>query len=75
MYRWRGQGPWERLDGGLPEPLDAMPYALVATDGGLYAGLSDGRVYVSEDGGDTWSRLSIEGDAVSRIVALTYASR
>jgi photosystem II stability/assembly factor-like uncharacterized protein len=75
VYRWRGEGPWEQLDGGLPQPLDAMPYALVAAGGDLYAGLSDGRIYRSGDGGDSWEQLELTGDAVPRIVALTYASR
>jgi photosystem II stability/assembly factor-like uncharacterized protein len=75
LYRWRGEGPWERLDGGLPQPLDAMPYALVAAGGELYAGLSDGRVYASADGGDTWEALALSGDAVQRISALTYVRR
>jgi hypothetical protein len=30
---------------GLPEPLPAMPYALVATDGRLFAGLADGQLW------------------------------
>jgi photosystem II stability/assembly factor-like uncharacterized protein len=75
VYRWRGEGPWEQLDGGLPQPLDAMPYALVAADGELYAGLSDGRIYRSGDGGDSWEQLELTGDPVPRIVALTHASR
>jgi len=75
VYRWRGEGPWEQLDGGLPQPLDAMPYALVAAGGELYAGLSDGRIYRSGDGGDSWEQLSLTGDPLPRIVALTYAWR
>jgi photosystem II stability/assembly factor-like uncharacterized protein len=70
VYRWRGKGPWQRLDGGLPQPLDAMPYALVTVGGELYAGLSDGRVYASADGGDSWEQLALRGDAARRIVAL-----
>jgi hypothetical protein len=70
LYRWRGKGPWQRLNGGLPQPLDAMPYALIASGDELYAGLSDGRLYMSTDGGDSWERLSLAGDAVVRIVAL-----
>jgi hypothetical protein len=73
VYRWLGDGPWERLDGGLPQPLDAMPYALVATGTELYAGLSDGRLYASPDGGDTWEQLVLAGDPLSRIVALASA--
>jgi len=75
VYRWRGEGPWQRLNGGLPQPLDAMPYALVATESELYAGLSDGRIYASVDEGDTWSQLEPGGDPVTRITALWAALR
>ena len=70
IYRWRAQGPWEALAGGLPQPLESMPYALLALPGRLFAGLADGRVYVSENGGDSWTELGIRGDRVDRIVAL-----
>jgi photosystem II stability/assembly factor-like uncharacterized protein len=70
LYRWRGRGPWERLDGGLPEPLDAMPYALAWADGRLCAGLSDGTLYASSDGGDTWGEQALLGDRLPRILAL-----
>jgi hypothetical protein len=70
VYRWRKKGPWERLTGGLPQPLDAMPYALVATGRELHAGLSDGRVYTSADRGETWEALALSGDEVTRIDAL-----
>jgi hypothetical protein len=70
VYRWRGQGPWQRLNGGLPQPLDAMPYALLASGGEIYAGLSDGRLYGSADAGDSWEQLAIRGASPSRIVAL-----
>jgi photosystem II stability/assembly factor-like uncharacterized protein len=74
VYRWRGEGPWQRLDGGLPQPLDAMPYALVATGSEMYAGLSDGRMYASADGGDSWEQLALFGDPVPSILALAAAS-
>ncbi len=70
IYRWRGAGPWEALGGGLPQPLDAMPYALLALRERLFAGLADGRLYLSEDTGDTWRELALIGDPVTRIVAL-----
>ena len=73
LYRWRAEGRWERLSGGLPQPLDAMPYALVAHDGRVFAGLSDGALYVSEDAGSSWTRASLSGDRLSRIVALVAA--
>jgi photosystem II stability/assembly factor-like uncharacterized protein len=72
IYRWRGEGPWEQLDGGLPQPLDAMPYALLARDDQLFAGLSDGRIYQSQDRGDTWNQVLFAGDAVPRVVAVSW---
>ena len=71
VYRWRGDGPWEELDLGLPRPLETMPYALAATDGRLLAGLRDGRVLESGDGGDSWRGLEVRG--LPRIVALAAA--
>ncbi len=47
------------------EPLPAMPYALVATDGRLFAGLSDGQLWESRDRGDSWTPIS--GDLTRRI--------
>src|SRR5215203_5099232 len=38
IYRRRAGEPWSPLAGGLPEPLSAMAYALVAGDGRLFAG-------------------------------------
>ena len=70
IYRWRGAGPWEALGGGLPEPLDAMPYALACVPGWLFAGLGDGRIYVSRDGGDTWRAMGLRGDRLAHVRAL-----
>ncbi|HEX5467913.1 MAG TPA: hypothetical protein VFW80_02575 [Gaiellaceae bacterium] len=61
LYRWRGSGPWEELDLGLERPLETMPYALAARDGSLVAGLRDGRLFESEDGGDSWRQLVVDG--------------
>ena len=68
LYRWSGEGPWEELDLGLPRPLEAMPYALAWSDGRLVAGLRDGRILESEDGGDTWRDGGTAG--LDRIVAM-----
>ena len=70
VYRWRGDGPWEGLGGGLTVPLDAMPYALLAGGGRLFAGLADGRVYETRDGGESWALLELDGDPLPMIVAL-----
>jgi len=70
LYRWRGRGPWEQLDGGLPQPLDAMPYAFAWADGRLVTGLSDGTLFASSDGGDSWVKQALRGDGLPRILAL-----
>jgi photosystem II stability/assembly factor-like uncharacterized protein len=71
LYRWRGDGPWEELDLGLPRPLDTMPYALAATGDGLVAALRDGRLFVSQNQGDSWRRL--EADGLEKVVAMAAA--
>ena len=60
LFRKRGAGRWERLGGGLPQPLDYMAYALVTdpeSPGHLYAGLSNGDVWHTADYGDHWEQL------------------
>jgi hypothetical protein len=71
IYRRRGGHPWHELSGGLPEPLPAMPYALLATDASLFAGFADGQLWESPDRGDTWARLRLQGDAIAGVLALT----
>jgi photosystem II stability/assembly factor-like uncharacterized protein len=70
IYRWRGDGPWERLTGGLPDPLTVMPYALAAAGGVLVAGLADGTLLASDDGGDSWRRPDVTGDPMRAITAI-----
>ena len=54
-----GGRTWERLLGGLPDGQRATygGMALEAWDGGfaVYAADTDGQIYESSDGGDTWS--------------------
>jgi photosystem II stability/assembly factor-like uncharacterized protein len=71
IYRRRDGQSWQSLAGGLPEPLPAMPYALLATDGRLFAGLADGQLWESRDRGDSWSQLRLGGDELRALVALT----
>jgi photosystem II stability/assembly factor-like uncharacterized protein len=73
IYRRQGAEPWRALADGLPEPLPAMPYALLATDGRVFAGLGDGRLWESGDRGDTWSALRLEGDPLGGLSALVGA--
>jgi photosystem II stability/assembly factor-like uncharacterized protein len=72
IYR-REDGSWRALDGGLPDPLPAMPYALVALESRLFAGLANGALWESRDRGDTWSRCELLGGELGGIVALAAA--
>jgi hypothetical protein len=62
LYRWAGDS-WETL----PLQGDAMPYGLAASDGELIAGMTDGRLMHSADGGDTWTDAGLE---LGSVVAL-----
>ena len=66
-------GSWDVLAGGLPDPLPAMPYALVADGERLFAGLANGELWESRDRGDTWSRCELLGEKLTRLVALAAA--
>ena len=70
IYRWRGDGPWQALSGGLPQPLDSFPYALTFVGRQLYAGLGDGRIYTSQDAGDSWQQLELRGELPERVQAI-----
>jgi hypothetical protein len=72
IYAWRDDA-WSPLAGGLPEPLPAMPYALVATEGRLFAGLASGELWASTDRGESWHACALEGDRLDRINALVNA--
>jgi photosystem II stability/assembly factor-like uncharacterized protein len=51
---------WRCVKGGLGEPLNYMPYALLtdpAAPGHIYAGLSNGDIMHSNDYGDHWRQL------------------
>jgi hypothetical protein len=53
IYRW-DDGAWHPLT----DLLTAMPYALLAREGVLYAGFNDGQLKASEDGGETWEDVA-----------------
>ena len=60
IYRSVGGAAWEKLSGGLPDPLDYMAYALIPdpeASGHLFAGLANGDVWHTKDYGDSWSQL------------------
>jgi photosystem II stability/assembly factor-like uncharacterized protein len=70
---FRRRNGWETLGGGLPDPLPAMPYALVATGERLFAGLSSGELWASEDSGDSWGKLVPGGAELAGLRALAFA--
>jgi photosystem II stability/assembly factor-like uncharacterized protein len=73
IYQRRKGEPWHALTGGLPDPLPAMPYALVAAEGRLFAGLADGRLWESRDRGDTWAACTLHGDMLTELHGLAAA--
>jgi photosystem II stability/assembly factor-like uncharacterized protein len=48
-------------------PLNSHVYALATAQGRLFAGLGDGTLLQSEDGGENWSEL---GERIDGITAL-----
>ena len=69
VYRRRGADPWVALE-GLPDPLPAMPYALLATEGRLFAGLANGELWESRDGGASWRSQALGGGGIPGLHAL-----
>jgi hypothetical protein len=62
IVRSIGGAPWQHLTGGLPQPLNYMPYALFTDPGApghVYTGLSNGEVWHSTDYGNTWHQLPL----------------
>jgi photosystem II stability/assembly factor-like uncharacterized protein len=73
IVRSMGGSTFQRLTGGLPQPLNAMPYALLTdpvAPGHVYAGLSNGEVWHSTDHGDTWCQLPVHFDKIHRTMLL-----
>jgi photosystem II stability/assembly factor-like uncharacterized protein len=54
LYRW--DGGWRPLS----LPSDSMPYALLAADGELIAGMAEGHLLRSADGGESWDDTGAE---------------
>ncbi len=69
IFRSVGGAAWQKLGGGLPQPLDYMAYALITDSdapGHLYAGLSNGDVWHSTNHGDTWAQLPFNLKSIHR---------
>jgi hypothetical protein len=74
IYRRRRSEPWQRLQGGLPDPLPSMPYALVTADGRLFAGLRNGELWEGSGQGEHWWRCPLPDGGLPAVAALTVAA-
>lgn len=73
IVRSIGGAAWQPLSGGLPQPLNHMPYALLTdsnTPGHVYAGLSNGEIWHSADHGETWHQLPLNLGCIHRTLLL-----
>lgn len=78
VFRSAGGAAWEKLSGGLPQPLDHMAYGLLvdpAAPGHVYAGLSNGDVWQSIDYGDRWGKLPFNLRGIHRTVVMLKQSQ
>lgn len=63
LYRRSGNGQWELLDGNLDMPLAYMPYSLLTLrdqPGLLIVGMQHGEIMLSEDGGESFTKLDVK---------------
>ena len=73
IFRSGAEGKWEKLAGGLPQPLNYMPYALLTDPSEpehVYAGLSNGDVWCSQDRGASWSQMPFSLKSVRRSMVM-----
>ncbi|WP_069802393.1 WD40/YVTN/BNR-like repeat-containing protein [Thermogemmatispora onikobensis] len=73
-----GDAPWQLLAGGLPQPLNHMPYALLtdpAAPGHVYAGLANGEVWHSTHYGESWRRLPVQFENIHRTLVLLSSGK
>jgi len=75
IYRWRGAGPWEQVGKGLPQLLDSMPYTLITTHEEIFAGLADGRIFLSASRGESWNLLDVSGPFPQGLKAFAIPAR
>jgi hypothetical protein len=69
IFRSTDDGRWQRLSGGLPQPLDYAAYALLTdpdAPGHLYAGLSNGDIWHTSDHGDNWQQILVNLGGIHR---------
>jgi photosystem II stability/assembly factor-like uncharacterized protein len=75
IFRSAGGAVWEKLNGGLPQPLNSMPYALLTDPhqpGHIYTGLGDGSVWFSPDYGEAWEQMPFTFSAIQRSMIILY---
>lgn len=75
IFRSTVEGTWEKLGGGLPQPLKHMPYALLthpSEPGGIYAGLSNGDIWYSSNRGDQWKQLPFNLKGIHRQMIMLF---
>lgn len=73
IFRSAGGAAWQKLGGGLPQPLNYMAYALITdpnAPGHLYAGLSNGDVWYSTNHGDTWQQMPFNLKGIHRTLVM-----
>jgi hypothetical protein len=73
IFRSVGGAGWQKLGGGLPAPLDYMAYALLTdptAPGHLFAGLSSGEVWHTDDYGDNWQKLAFNLRGIHRTLIM-----
>jgi photosystem II stability/assembly factor-like uncharacterized protein len=46
-----------------------MPYALTATNGELLAGMADGRILHSDDGGQSWGETGVRTASITAMAS------
>ncbi len=75
LYRRVGEGVWERVVDGWPEPLDTIAPLLTAgrTPGELWAADERG-IHRSEDGGASWERIAAFPESPPSLRALAITS-
>lgn len=68
IWRCGASGSWERLAGGLPQPLNWMPYALISgpEPGRIVAGLANGELWETLDQGESWAALPVKLPRIER---------
>lgn len=76
LYRASGGAEWQPI-GWETHPLTSMPIALLTSPtepGQIYAGLTNGQVWHSEDYGETWQRLAFDLPPIRRSMILIETS-